>query len=127
MLFCLWETPRCKAKDLDISVDPSIKLAKLRKILASHPAFQKVPKLEKLARKYMIKVSFSPKFHCELNAIEGLWCYMKQYVRKDSDQIYPTMMRLIPKSREMFAEREIQMKLFRRFWRCLDAYKKGKT
>ena len=115
------------ARDLGVSVDPSVTLAKLRMILASHADFQKFSKLEKLARKYTIKVIFAPKFYCELNAIEGIWCYMKQYVRKNSDQTYPTMMRLIPKSREMFAEREIQMKLFRRFWRCLDAYKKGKT
>ena len=114
-------------KDLDVSVDQSVKFAELRTILASHPAFQKVPKLEELARKYNIKVIFAPKFHCDLNAIEGLWCYMKQYGCKNSDQTYPTMMRLIPKPREIFAERAIQMKLFRRFCRCFDAYKKGKT
>ena len=115
------------AKDLGVSVDPSVKLAELRTILTSHAAFPKVSRLENLARKYNIKVIFAPKFHCELNAIEGLWCYMKQHVRKNSDQTYSTMMRLIPKSREMFAETGIQMKLFRRFWQCLDAYKKGKT
>ena len=101
------------AKDLGVSFHPSVKLAELHTIFASHPAFQKVPKLEKLARKYNIKVIFAPKFHCKLNATEGLWCYMKQYVCKNSDQTYPTMMHLIPESREMFAEREIQMKLFR--------------
>ena len=76
------------AKDLSISVDPPVKLAELRTILTSHAAFQKVSRLENLARKYNIKVIFAPKFHCELNAIEGLWCYMKQYVHKNSDQTY---------------------------------------
>ena len=133
MLFCEWEHHgKLKglfmlAKDLGVSVDPSVKLAELRAILPSHSAFQKVPKQEKLAGKYNIKVILASKFRCELNTIEGLWCYMKRYVRKNSDQTYPTMMCLIPKAQEMFAEREIQMKLFRRFWRCLDAYKKGKT
>ena len=133
VLFCEWEhRGKLKglfmlAKDLGVSVDPSVKLAEFRTILASHSAFQKVPKLEKLARKYNIKIIFAPKFHCELNTIEDLWCYTKQYVRKNSDQTYPPMMHLISKALEMFSEREIQMKLFRRFWRCLDAYKKGKT
>ena len=66
------------SKDLSVSVHQPVKLTELRTILANHPAFQKVPKLEELARKYNIKVTFAPKFHCELNAIEGLWCYMKQ-------------------------------------------------
>ena len=58
-----WKGLLMLAKDLSVSIDPSVKLAELRTMLASHPAFKKVPKLEKLARKYNIKVIFAPKFH----------------------------------------------------------------
>ncbi|CAF1384088.1 unnamed protein product [Adineta ricciae] len=115
------------AKDLGVDVHPSIKLVDLRALLAQHPAFQNVSKLEILGRKYDIKVIFCPKYHCELNAIEGLWCHMKQYVRRKSDQTFPTMLQLIPESRENFKERKIHMKLFRRFWHSLDAYSQGKS
>ena len=115
------------AKELKVPFLPTIKLAELRTLLAQHPAFQNVSKLEILGRKYNVKVIFCPKFHCELNAIEGLWCHMKQYVRRKSDQTFPTMLRLIPESRENFKEREIQMKLFRRFWRSINAHSQGKT
>ena len=33
-----------------------------------------VTKLEVLASKYNMKIIYCPKYHCELNAIEGLWC-----------------------------------------------------
>ncbi len=115
------------AKDLKVSVHSSIKLPELRALLANHPAFKSISKLEKPANKYQVRVIFVPKFHCELNAIEGMWCHMKQLVRKMTDQTFPTMMRLIPESRENFAEKQIQLKLFRRFWRSLDVYEQGES
>ena len=114
------------SKDLNMPISSSMKLAEIRNILSSHPAFQNVSKLEMLARKYQVKVIFCPKFHCELNAIEGLWCDMKRYIRVKTDQTFPTMLRLIPQSRQNFEQRYIQMKLFRRFWRCIEAYSQGK-
>ena len=103
-------------------VDPTIKLSELRKILAKHAAFQNASKLEKLAQTYNVKVIFVPKFHCELNAIEGLWSYMKQYVRKMTDQSFPTMMRLIPQSRKHFAEKTNTIKTLSKvlaIFRCI--------
>ena len=60
------------SKDLSMPISSSMKLAEIRNILSSHSAFQNVSKLEILARKYQVKIIFFPKFHCELNAIEGL-------------------------------------------------------
>ena len=77
--------------------------------------------------KYGIKIVFCPKFHCELNCIEGLWCNQKQFVRRKTDQTYSTMLKLIVQSRDHFREKEIYLKLLRRFWRCLKAYKDGKS
>ena len=115
------------SKDLNMPISSSMKLAEIRNILSSHSAFQNFSKLEMLARKYQVKAIFCPKFHCEVNAIGGLWCDMKRYVRTKTDQTFPTMLRLIPQSRENFEQRYIQMKLFRRFWRCIEAYSQGKS
>ena len=90
------------ANDLNVPIRPSMKLPEIGALLSSHPAFQNISRFETLSRKYQVEVMFAPKLHCELNAIEGLWCHMKQYVRKMSDQTFPTMLRLIPESRENF-------------------------
>jgi hypothetical protein len=55
------------SKDLNIKLPPKVKLEQLRDILSNHPAF----KIVSLLDRYNIKIHFSPKFHCELNAIEG--------------------------------------------------------
>ena len=51
--------------------------------------------LERVATKYNNKIVFCPKYHCEINPIEGLWCYKKRYVRSRTDQTYSTMLKLI--------------------------------
>ena len=115
------------AKELNLNVNDKIKLEDLHRILSNHPAFKNISRLEKLATKYRVKIIFNPKYHCELNSIEALWCSMKRFIRQKTDQSFPTMLRLIPESREYFFQKNLQNKLFRRFWRALDAYNKGKT
>lgn len=80
-----------------------------------------------LAGKYNVKIVYCPKYHCELNAIEGLWCNQKAFVRSRSDQTFEKMIKLIADSRTHFAERQIALKLFRRFWRSIEAYSRGET
>ena len=80
-----------------------------------------------LATKYNVKIIYCPKYHCELNAIEGLWCNQKAYVRSRTDQSFETMIKLISESRKHFVEREIALKLFRRFWRSIEAYSQGQS
>lgn len=115
------------AKELKLAIRDDIKLDDLRQELSKHQAFKNESRLEKLARKYNVKVIFVPKFHCELNPIEGLWCSMKHFTRQRSDQTFHTLLRLIPASRAHFSQNVIYLKLFRRFWRALDAYSKGQT
>lgn len=91
----------------------------------SHVLFLQVSKLEKLGSQYNIKIIFAPKFHCELNPIEGLWCNQKQFVRSRTDQTFNTMVYLIGQSRLHFVEKQIYKKLFRRFWKSLLAYQSG--
>ncbi|CAF1542252.1 unnamed protein product [Adineta ricciae] len=110
------------ASELGLNVSSDCKLETLKSILSNHRAFQNVSKLEQLAIDYGFKVLFIPKFHCELNPIEGFWCHQKAYVRKYSDQTFTTMTRLITQSRDDFVEKKISLKLFRRFWKAVQAY-----
>ena len=48
------------SKDLNMPISSSMKLAEIRNILSSHPAFQNVSKLEMQARKYQVKIIFCP-------------------------------------------------------------------
>ena len=80
-----------------------------------------------LGIKYKIKIIYCPKYHCELNAIEGLWCNQKAFVRSRTDQSFAKMINLIADSRRHFVERKIALKLFRRFWRSIGAYFEGQT
>ena len=98
-----------------------LKLDDLRKHLLNHPIFKPTTKLEDLAKKYKIKIIFLPKFHCELNPIEGVWCYLKQYVRKRTNCNFDTMLYLISESRTVFTTKQIYKKLWRRFWRVVAA------
>ncbi len=71
---------------------------------------------------------FCPKYHCELNPIEGLWCDLKQYISSHWPKIWNNE-KFIIESREKFLEKTFYkyLKLFKRFWRVLRAYKDGKS
>jgi hypothetical protein len=86
----------------------------------------KVSKLEKLAAVYNVKIMFTPKYHCETNPIEGYWCHSKQYIRKETDQSFQKLIILMPEAKQNFIDREIHLKLFRRFWKTIQAYSEGK-
>ena len=70
---------------------------------------------------------FVPKFHCELKAIEGVWCYEKEFVRKYSDQTFNKMLQLIPQAKANFIENNIFIKMFRRLWKTMSAYEQGQS
>jgi hypothetical protein len=80
-----------------------------------------------LAVKHNIKIIYCPKYHFELNAIEGLWCNQKVYVRSRSDQTFDKMIKLISESRINFAKRKISLKLFRRFCHAIEAHSQFQT
>ena len=71
-------------------------------MLSKHPAFVDTTHLHIIAKKYNVNLINIPKFHCELNPIEGFWCSSKQYVRKRTDQKYETMIQLIGESKKNF-------------------------
>ncbi|CAF1177053.1 unnamed protein product [Didymodactylos carnosus] len=108
--------------ELGVKLPAKVKLDEIREILSKYRAFQNVTKLEMLAIKYTVKIICCPKYHCELNAIEGLWCNEKAFVRSRTDQSFEKMIKLISDSRTHFVGGKIALKLFRRFWRSIEAY-----
>ncbi|CAF4571541.1 unnamed protein product, partial [Didymodactylos carnosus] len=114
-------------KELGVQLPATVKLDEILEILSKHRAFQNVTKLEMLAINYNVKIIYCPKCHCELSATEGLWCNQKAFVRSRTDQSFEKMIKLISDSRIHFAERKIVLKLFRRFWRSIEAYTQGQT
>ena len=115
------------AVELGYDLPDKLKVDKIRAILIEHPAFCPTIKLNKLAEKYGVKIIFCPKFHCELNPTEGLWCNQKQYVRKRTDQTFVRLHKLLVDSRIHFAEIKLGIKLIRRFWKCLKGYQDGES
>ena len=98
------------------------RLETLRELIANHPGFEERTNLEILAEKYGIILLFLPKFHCELNPIESLWCSLKQYIRKRSDRTYEIMMKLLEEAKEEFNISNLNTKLWRRFWQAINMY-----
>ena len=66
-----------------------------------------------------------PKFQWDLKPIKGIWCSNKRFTRQKSDQTFQMMMQLIPESRENFVQRQIYLKLSRRFWKTIQSYSQG--
>lgn len=84
-----------------------------------------ISNLEKLAQQYDVRIIFTQKFHFELSCIEGLWAHQKRFVRQNTDQTIPTIVKLMKESRVNFIGKNVAIKLFRRFWRTLAAYERG--
>ncbi|CAF0857792.1 unnamed protein product [Brachionus calyciflorus] len=59
-----------------------------------------------------------------MNPIEGFWCFQKQNIRKSTNQTFDAMKKLMQSSRSEFIEKKVNNKIIRRFWRCLNGYKK---
>jgi hypothetical protein len=108
-------------------LDSKIGLLAIQNILIQHPAFSPIKKLTKLAEKYCVKVIFCPKFHCELNPIEGLWCNQKCLIRRRTDQTFIRLISLLNESRSHFIDIKLVYKLLRRFWNCLYGYQNKRT
>jgi AICAR transformylase/IMP cyclohydrolase PurH len=60
-----------------------------------------------------------------MNPIEGLWCDQKQFIRKNTDQTFLCMKKLLIQSRIEFENKGLNIKLNKRFWRVIKAYKNG--
>ncbi len=61
------------------------------------------------------------------NPIEGFWCYLKSYVRRNNDQNFSAFLPLINTSIQKHQGSGIHVKLWKRFWDCIEMYKSGST
>ena len=97
-------------------------------MLLTHPAFDGVnTHLEKLAAEYNIKIIWCPKYHCELNPIEGVWCDLKNFVRRNNDQDFNKFFRLICSSLDQYENKKLGIKLWGRFWKALEIYENNSS
>ena len=65
------------------TVEDYLKLTRVElATLCKKHAPKKVYEVQKLAKKYKIKVLFFPVGHLELNPIEMIWANMKEFVKK---------------------------------------------
>ena len=102
-------------------------LPQLREMFSKHPAFDVKTKLDRLAARYHVKIIWCPKFHCELNPIEGLWCDSKRFVRKHNTQEFSKLLGLIEDSFVYYKESVLHVKLWNRFWEALAMYSSDAT
>ncbi|CAF4710092.1 unnamed protein product, partial [Rotaria socialis] len=51
--------------------------------------------------------------------------FQNQFVRKYSDQTFPTLLKNIVVSREEFSKKDTHLRSVRRFWKALQSYKDG--
>ena len=98
-------------------------LVSLREMLAKHQAFKDNNcHLERLALKYNVKIIWCPKFHCELNPIEGVWCDYKRFIRANSEQKFEQLKQLLIEAQRRYQQKGLSIKLWYRFWRAIDMY-----
>lgn len=94
----------------------------LRELVSKHASFEINTKLELLAKNYNARIIWCPKYHCELNPIEGFWCYLKSYVRRNNDQNFQKLFGLISDSIDEYRESGLNVKLWNRFWEAIEMY-----
>eukprot|EP00733_Pompholyxophrys_punicea_P001538 Pompholyxophrys_punicea_v1_NODE_802_length_1271_cov_14.558824.p2 type:complete len:131 gc:universal NODE_802_length_1271_cov_14.558824:540-932(+) len=74
------------------------------------------PVVAKIAEKVGHRVVYLPKFHCELNPIERVWCYAKRLARQRCDYTYQSL-----KTNVEACLDEVSLQCMRRFCRsCRD-------
>jgi hypothetical protein len=59
--------------------------------------------------------------------IEGVWCERKRFVRKYNDQDFSKLHGLIEESIESFQEKNLNIKLWKRFWKAVEMYFENKA
>ncbi|CAF3870821.1 unnamed protein product [Rotaria sordida] len=80
-----------------------------------------------LSRTATASINIGTDAYFDNDTILSLWCNQKAFVRSRTDQSFEKMIKLIADSRIHFVERNIVLKLFRRFWRSIEAYSQGQT
>ena len=85
--------------------------------------FQKT-KVEEMILSKGHRVMFIPKFHCELNPIERVWCHAKQYTRTHCDYTFAGLEKTIDAALNSMTV-ELVRKYFRKVREYQRAYREG--
>ena len=100
----------------------------LREIISKHPAFEdNTTHLERLASSIGHKILFCPKFHCELNHVEGVFCDLKYFVRRNNDQDFTKFNDLIKNGFKNYQTKKLNIKLLYMLWNALEMYQNDAT
>ena len=86
--------------------------------------FQKT-KVEELILNKGHRVMFIPKFHCEINPIERVWCHGKKYTRANCDYTFAGLEKTINTALDSVSV-ELIRKFFRKSREYRRAYREGK-
>ena len=89
--------------------------------LASHEDFaNEKTVVEKVVEERGHICIFIPKFHCELNPIERVWCHAKKHVRANSNGTVPRLRKLVPESLST-----VDVTLIKKFFATASDYERG--
>ena len=88
----------------------SMTVEQMCKELLKHEDFQAAPKslLEERIEARNHKCMFLPRFHCELNPIEWVWCFAKQFTRQYCDGTITTLRKIVPQGLDRVTNKLIQ-------------------
>ena len=81
--------------------------------------FQKT-KVEETILNQGHRVMFIPKFHCELNPIERVWCHAKHYTRTHCDYSFPNLEKIIDTALD-----SVSIELIRKYFRKVREYQRA--
>jgi hypothetical protein len=77
------------------------KLAAAKELLSSQPDFkEQMEWVAETVTKEGHLLIYLPKFHCELNCIEHLWCSAKAFARKNCTYSFPALKLIVPQALE---------------------------
>ena len=97
-------------------------------ILSSHHDFKyEKCKVEKLVASFGHRILFLPKFHCELNPIERVWCKFKLYARSNCDYTFSGLQEVIPAALNTVTTIDDIRKYFRKARDYMNAYREDNT
>jgi hypothetical protein len=105
------------------NLHPALKLKTARALLSQQPDFrsQKSWLEETLASDEGFFLDFYPKFHCEFNFIELYWGASKAYIRRQCDNTFVGLQRLLPLALNSVSVQSIR-RFARKCFRFMDAY-----
>ena len=96
----------------------SLKLPEARKLLAEQPDFRQQQEwVVETLTKAGHHIIYLPKFHCELNYIEHLWCAAKAYARSHCTYSFAALKGMVPEALD-----SVSLATFRRLHRRCQCY-----